>query len=132
MKLVFAMAAASLFGTGAYLLLNRDLVRVVLGVVLISQASTLTLIASGLTRGAAPIPPLPEGAISVPLSQGMALTAIVIGLAVTALLLAVVLRVVRAFGSGQLTEVAGEEAERDARLEREDAEQHAAEEAVAR
>ena len=33
MKLVFALAAATLFGTGAYLLLHRDLVRVVLGVV---------------------------------------------------------------------------------------------------
>jgi multicomponent Na+:H+ antiporter subunit C len=132
MRLIFAITAASLFGTGAYLLLNRDLVRVVLGVVVISQASTLTLIASGLTRGAAPIYPLPGGTISDPLSQAMALTAIVIGLAVTALLLALVLRVVREFGSEQLTEVADEEAERDARLEREDAEQHAEEEAAAR
>jgi multicomponent Na+:H+ antiporter subunit C len=132
MRLVFAIAAASLFGTGAYLLLNRDLVRVVLGVVIISQASTLTLIASGLTRGAAPIHPLPEGTISDPLSQAMALTAIVIGLAVTALLLALVLRVVRAFGSEQLTEVAETEAERDARLEREEGGGHAEEEAAAR
>ena len=87
MRLVFAIAAASLFGTGAYLLLNRDLVRVVLGVVLVSQASTLTLIAAGLTRGDAPIHPLLDATISDPLSQAMALTAIVIGLAVTALLL---------------------------------------------
>ena len=132
MKLLFALAAASLFGTGAYLLLNRDLVRVVLGVVIVSQASTLTLIASGLTRGEAPIHPLSDGPVSDPLSQAMALTAIVIGLAVSALLLVLVLRVVRAFGSEQLTDVAEEEAERDARLEREDAEQHAAEEAAAR
>src|SRR5688572_5270734 len=118
MKLIFALAAASLFGTGAYLLLNRDLVRLVLGVVLISQAATLTLIASGLTRGAAPIHPLPDGEVSDPLSQAMALTAIVIGLAVTALLLVLVLRVVHAFDSEELTDVAEEEAERDARLER--------------
>jgi len=52
MNLVFALAAATLFGTGAYLLLHRDLVRVVLGIVVISQAAVLTLIASGLTRGA--------------------------------------------------------------------------------
>jgi multicomponent Na+:H+ antiporter subunit C len=132
MNLIFALAAASLFGTGAYLLLSRDLVRVVLGVVLVSQASTLTLIASGLARGAAPIHPLPDGEVSDPLSQAMALTAIVIGLAVTALLLVLVLRVVRAFDSEQLTEVAEEEAERDARLGREDADQHAAEEEAAR
>jgi multicomponent Na+:H+ antiporter subunit C len=132
MKLIFALTAATLFGTGAYLLLNRDLVRVVIGVVLISQAATLTLIASGLTRGAAPIRPLPAGAVSDPLSQAMALTAIVIGLAVTALLLVLVLRVVHAYRSERLSDIAEEEAERDARLERADAAQHAAEEAAAR
>ena len=131
MKLMFALAAASLFGTGAYLLLNRDLVRVVLGVVLISQASTLTLVASGLTRGAAPILPLPKGEVSDPLSQAMALTAIVIGLAVTALLLVLVLRVVHASRSEQLTELAEQEAEHDAEQERRDAGEHAAEEAAA-
>jgi multicomponent Na+:H+ antiporter subunit C len=99
MKLAFALAAATIFGAGAYLLLHRDLVRVVLGIVLISQSAVLTLIASGLTRGAAPIYPLTERTVSDPLSQAMALTAIVIGLAVTALLLVLVLRVVHAFES---------------------------------
>ena len=92
---------------------------------LISQAAVLTLIASGLTRGSAPIYPLPGGPVSDPLSQAMALTAIVIGLAVTALLLALVLRVVVAYRVRELDEVAEEEAERDERLEREDAGEHA-------
>jgi multicomponent Na+:H+ antiporter subunit C len=131
-KLAFALAAATIFGTGAFLLLHRDLVRVVLGVVLISQAAVLTLIASGLTRGVAPIYPLTEASVSDPLSQGMALTAIVIGLAVTALLLVLVLRVVLAFRSSELEDVAEEEADRDARLEREEAPEHDAEEAAAR
>ena len=131
MNLVFALAASALFGTGAYLLLNRDLVRVVLGIVVISQAATLTLVASGLTRGAAPILPLPAGEVSDPLSQAMALTAIVIGLAVTALLLVIVLRVAVEYRSQQLEDVAREEAERDEREEREDAGAHAAEEAAA-
>jgi multicomponent Na+:H+ antiporter subunit C len=130
-KLAFALAASSLFGTGAYLLLNRDLVRVVLGVVLISQAAVLTLIASSLTRGAAPIYPLTRE-VSDPLSQAMALTAIVIGMAVTALLLALVLRVVQAFRSQELDEVAEVEAERDAGLERRHAREHEDEEAAAR
>jgi multicomponent Na+:H+ antiporter subunit C len=130
-KLAFALAAALLFGTGAYLLLNRDLVRVVLGIVLVSQASTLTLIASGLTRGTAPIYPL-RGRVSDPLSQAMALTAIVIGLAVTALLLVLVLRVAIAFRSHRLDEVAEEELARDAQLEREQASAHDSEEAAAR
>lgn len=131
MRLVFALAASALFGTGAYLLLNRDLVRVVLGIVIISQAATLTLIASALSRGAAPIAPLPSGAVSDPLSQAMALTAIVIGLAVTALLLVIVLRVTREYRSHDLDDLAEEEVERDARQELEDAAEHAAEEAAA-
>ena len=132
MKLAFALAAATIFGTGAYLLLHRDLVRVVLGVVLVSQAAVLTLVASALTRGAAPIYPLTERDISDPLSQAMALTAIVIGMAVTALLLALVLRVVQAFRSQELDDVAEVEAERDAVLEHRHAREHEDEEAAAR
>jgi multicomponent Na+:H+ antiporter subunit C len=131
-KLIFALAAATLFGSGAYLLLNRDLVRVVLGVVLISQASVLTLIASGLTRGMAPIYPLTERDVSDPLSQAMSLTAIVIGLAVTALLLVLVLRTVDAFESRELDEIAEDEALRDAALERQHAREHEDEELAAR
>jgi multicomponent Na+:H+ antiporter subunit C len=132
MTLVYALGIGVLFGTGAYLVLSRDLVRVVLGVAVISHASVLTLIASGLTRGRAAIYPLDRRIVSDPLSQAMALTAIVIGLAVTALLLVLVLRVVHAFHSERLTDVAEEEADRDARLEREDADRHAQEEAAAR
>ena len=132
MKLAFALAAATIFGTGAYLLLHRDLLRVVLGVVLISQSAVLTLIASGLTRGAAPIYPLSERDVSDPLSQGMALTAIVIGLAVTALLLVLVLRVVEAFESREIDDIAEDEAVRDAELERRHSREHEDEEAAAR
>ena len=131
MNFVFAVAAAVLVGAGSYLVLSRNLVRVVIGVVVISQAATLTLMAAALARGNAPIHPL-DAPVSDPLSQAMALTAIVIGLAVTALLLALVLRVVRSFGSPGLDELAEEEAERDARLEREQAGRHEDEEEASR
>lgn len=132
MKLAFALAAAFMFGSGAYLLLNRDLVRVVLGVALISQAAVLTLVASSISRGRAPIHPLTQDLVSDPLSQAMALTAIVIGLAVTALLLVLVLRVAGAYHSERLDEIIESDAERAERLEREDAEEHYEEEAAAR
>ena len=132
MTILFAAAAAVLFGIGATMLLSRDLVRVVLGVAVISQAAVLTLVASGLTRGSAPIYPLEGRRVSDPLSQAMALTAIVIGLAITALLLALVLRVVVAYRSRELDEVAEDEAERDEEAERADAGHHADEEAAAR
>jgi multicomponent Na+:H+ antiporter subunit C len=129
---LFALAVAWLFGTGAYLLLSRDLFRVVLGIVVVSQAAVLTLIAVGLTRGIAPIHPIEGEPVSDPLSQAMVLTAIVIGMAVTALLLALVLRVAVAFHSRALDELAETEAERDLRLERRHASGQEREEAAAR
>jgi multicomponent Na+:H+ antiporter subunit C len=132
MNLVFALAAAMRFGVGAYLVLHRDLVRMVLGVVVISQAAVLTLIAASLDRGAAAIYPLPDGPISDPLSQAMALTAIVIGMAVTALLLVLVLRVAIAFQTRALRDIGQEEAALDEQLERAEGPAHEDEEASAR
>jgi multicomponent Na+:H+ antiporter subunit C len=132
MNLVFALAAATLFGVGAYLVLQRDLVRLALGVVVVSHAAVLTLIASSLAHGAPPIYPLPDGPLSDPLSQAMALTAIVIGMAITALLLVLILRVAVAFGSDELEEVAEEEAALDERLEEESGPAHRDEEAAVR
>jgi multicomponent Na+:H+ antiporter subunit C len=132
MNLVFALAAATLFGVGAFLVLHRDLVRLVLGMIVISQSAVLTLLASSLEIGGAPIIPLPVGPVSDPLSQAMALTAIVIGMAVSALLLVVVLRVAHAFRADALSDIADEEAALDARLEEEDAGAHEDEEAAAR
>jgi multicomponent Na+:H+ antiporter subunit C len=118
MNLVFALAAAVPFGAGAYLLLKRDLVRVVVGISLISQSAILTLLTSALTRGRAPIHPLPEAPVSDPVVQSLALTALVIGLAVTALLLVVIDRVSHAFHTLTQDDVAASEAARDAALER--------------
>ena len=118
MNLVFSLAVAVLFGAGAYLLLKRDLVRVVVGVSLISQSAILTLLASALTRGQAPIHPLSDAPVSDPVVQSLALTALVIGLAVTALLLVVVERVSHAFHTIVQDDVAASEAARDEALER--------------
>ena len=117
MNLVVSLAAAVLFGAGAYLLLKRDLVRVVVGVSLISQSAILTLLASALTRGQAPIYPLADAPVSDPVVQSLALTALVIGLAVTALLLVVVDRVSHAYYTITQDDVAATEAARDAELE---------------
>ncbi|MHA6797696.1 NADH-quinone oxidoreductase subunit K (plasmid) [Pseudonocardia bannensis] len=117
MILAFALAAAVLFGSGAYLLLKRDLVRVVAGIMLISQCALVTIIGSGLTRGRAPIA-VPAGqAVSDPLPQALALTALVIGLATVALLLALVHRVVMVFRTAERDDLAAGEAEHEAGLE---------------
>lgn len=109
MTLAFALAAGVLAGSGAYLALKRDLLRVVAGIVLIANAANLTLMASGRTRGASPILPV-EGEVSDPLVQAMTLTALVIGFAVIALLLSLVYRVYTGYDTLDLDELSKEEA----------------------
>ena len=106
MNLLFAAVIGVLFGAGVLLLLKPDLFRVVAGLVLISNAANLTLMASGLTGGQAPIQPA-EGVepVSDPLVQAMTLTALVIGFAVTAVLLALSYGVYRSRHSVDLDEL---------------------------
>jgi multicomponent Na+:H+ antiporter subunit C len=88
-----ALVFAVVFASGTFLLLQRDLTRVVVGIILISNSAVYFIIAAGLTRGVAPIHPLEgAGSVSDPLVQAMALTALVIGFGTSALLLAMVYR----------------------------------------
>lgn len=123
MNVIYALAVALLFGSGAYLMLKRDLIRVVVGVILLSNAANLFIMAAGLTRGAPPVYPLPEdgAAVSDPLVQGMTLTAIVIGFAVSALLLALVYRVYTSHLSLDLDDLAAAEEREEAAQEPEEA-----------
>lgn len=105
MTLALAAAAAVLFGAGAYLLLQRSLVRVVAGIALISQCAVLTIIGSSLSQGRAAIDPEQGGPFSDPLPQALALTALVIGMGTLALLLALVHRVVVAHGTAERDEL---------------------------
>ncbi len=120
MILILALAIGILFGSGAYLLLKPDLFRIVVGIVLVANAANLALIASGLTRGAAPIRPFGDEPVSDPLVQAMTVTAIVIGFAVTALLLALAYRVYKSHRTVDLDELARAEARREEELEREE------------
>lgn len=127
MNLVFALVVGVLFGAGVFLLLKADLFRVVVGLVLISNAANLTLMSSGLSRGESPI--LTESSdmsVADPLVQAMTLTALVIGFAVTAVLLALSYGVYRSRRSVDLDEMsvqqATEAAEWEAREEAHDEE----------
>ena len=119
MILAVSLAVAVIFGSGAFLVLQRDLLRVVIGIILIANSSTLFIIAAGLSRGRAPIYPLGDDDVaSDPLVQAMALTALVIGSSTAALLLALVYRVYVSHGSVDIADISkAEEREADA-LER--------------
>ena len=92
MILITSLTIAAMFASGAYLMLKRDLIRLIAGMILIGNAANLFIMASGLRRGAAPILPTDEP-MADPLVQAMVLTAIVISFATAALALALVYRV---------------------------------------
>jgi multicomponent Na+:H+ antiporter subunit C len=123
--LIQSVAVAVLFGCGAYLMLKPDLIRVVVGMVLISNAANLFIVAAGLTKGVAPIYPLAEGVpLADPLVQAMTLTAIVISFGVSALLLSIVSRVYTSHLSLDLDDLAAAEEREEAAREREGAHGH--------
>jgi multicomponent Na+:H+ antiporter subunit C len=87
-----AGAAAVLFALGTYLLLQRKLSRIIIGLGLLTHGANILLITAG-RRGDPPI--IGEGSPSNyadPLPQALALTAIVITFGVTTLLLALAYR----------------------------------------
>ena len=120
MILMLSIAVAILFGSGVYLVLKEDLIRVAIGMVLITNAANLFIMSSGLSGGPAPIFPLPEnGRVADPLVQAMVLTAIVIGFGVSALLLSLVYRVYTSHLSLDLDDLAAAEEREEEAMEAE-------------
>ena len=92
-NLVLALVAGCLVAAGVYLMLERSLTRILVGVLLASNGvNVLFLVVSGAAGGAPIIGVTPKEEMSDPLPQAMVLTAIVITLGVTAYLLALAYR----------------------------------------
>lgn len=81
----FAVIAV-LFAVGSYLLMERSLTRVALGVGVIGNGVNVLIIASGSEPGEAPIIGR-DGVLTDPLPQALVLTAIVIGFALLTFLM---------------------------------------------
>lgn len=91
-NLVLIVVMAVLIATGVYLLLERSLTRVLIGVALIGNGVNLLILVAG---GAVRSPPLigeSDEPMSDPLPQALILTAIVITLGFTAFILAMAYR----------------------------------------
>jgi len=92
MSVVMAATAALLFAIGTYLLLQRKLSRIIVGLGLISHGANVLLVNSG-RRGLPPIIGQGESSdFADPIPQALVLTAIVISFGTTALLLALAYR----------------------------------------
>lgn len=92
-NLTMALVLAVLYSVGFYLLMQRSLVRILLGIVIIGHGANLLLQLAGGPPGRAPIVgSVPPEQMTDPLPQAMALTAIVITFALTTFLLALAYR----------------------------------------
>jgi multicomponent Na+:H+ antiporter subunit C len=103
MTLLISLVVAVMFAASAYLMLKRDLIRVIAGMILLGNAANLFIMAAGLRRGAAPM-------LADPLVQALTLTAIVISFGVAMLVLALVYRVYDAHQSVDLRRLGHAEA----------------------
>jgi multicomponent Na+:H+ antiporter subunit C len=92
LSLLIVMGA--LYACGIYLILERSLTRVLLGLMLLANATNLLILATGGYAGLAPLysKDIAAGDYNDPLPQALILTSIVISFAVTAFMLGIIYR----------------------------------------
>ncbi|AJS58164.1 Na(+)/H(+) antiporter subunit C [Paenibacillus sp. IHBB 10380] len=108
METFITIIAGILFTVGTYLILNKNLLRIILGITIFSHATHLMLLAiNGLKKGAAPL--LGENAASYtdPVPQALILTSIVISFALTAFLLVLGYRTYVELGTDNMKHLRG-------------------------
>jgi multicomponent Na+:H+ antiporter subunit C len=104
---ILAIVIGGLYAAGFYLMLRRSIVKLIIGLVLLSNAANLLIFtAGGLTRGRPPV--LMQGQLRLaepfadPLPQALILTAIVIGFGVLAFAMVLAYRVYQTVGTDDL------------------------------
>jgi len=108
METFMTIISGVLFTVGTYLILNKNLLRIILGLTLFTHATHLMLLAiNGLKKGAAPL--LGENAASYtdPIPQALILTSIVISFALTAFLLVLGYRTYVELGTDNMKQLRG-------------------------
>jgi multicomponent Na+:H+ antiporter subunit C len=129
MSLVTLTVAAVLFTVGTYLVLQRMLSRVIIGLGLMSHGANVLIMLSAGQPAPPPVIGETVGAVADPLPQAMVLTAIVITFGITAFLLALALRSYLLTGSDAVEDdiedrrIAGEQLDSQRRFS-EDADMH--------
>src|SRR5699024_8964917 len=95
-NLFLLLAAGTLVAAGVYLLLDRAMTKMIMGLMLIGNGANLLILVAGGPAGAPPIKgresTLYPDQIADPLTQAMILTAIVISMAMTAFMLSLAYR----------------------------------------
>lgn len=106
---LLAVVIGALYSAGFYMMMRRSLLKLIIGLALLSHATNLLIFTvSGVSRGQ---PPLLEGGalrtteVSDPLPQALILTALVISFGVLAFALALVKRTYESVGTDDLDDM---------------------------
>lgn len=112
MEIIMSVLAGILFTTGVYNLLQKQLLRIIIGTGLISHGAHLFILTMGELKTGAP-PVLTEGVENYtdPLPQALILTSIVISFGVTSLLLVLAYRAAKINGTDNMEQLRGNDYE---------------------
>ncbi|GAA0442853.1 Na(+)/H(+) antiporter subunit C [Lentibacillus halophilus] len=112
MEFIISILAGVLFSTAIYNLLQKQLLRVIIGTVLLSHGAHLFILTMGkLKRGAPPILTEEGGPYTDPLPQALILTSIVISFGITSLLLVLAYRTANENDTDNMEQLRGNENE---------------------
>mgnify|MGYP001270053574 CR=1 FL=1 len=112
METFISIVIGILFTIGTYLILSNQMLRIILGLSLISHAVNLMIIVmGGLKTGGPPLLTEKLTTFTDAIPQALILTAIVINFAVTALLLVLSYRTYKKHGTDDMNQLRGNENE---------------------
>ncbi len=106
MEIILSALIGILFGTGVYLLLKRSIVKLILGIIFLTNAiNLLVFIAGGLAKDNPAFIKQAGGMYSDPLPQALVLTAVVITFGISALILVLKYKYYQKTGTDDLDKV---------------------------
>lgn len=110
MEPIAACVVGIMYAAAIYMILRRSIVKLVIGLLLLGNATNLLIFTvGGLTRGAPPLIPTglqhTEGAVADPLPQALILTAIVISFGVLAFAVVLINRAFRVLQAEDMDEM---------------------------
>lgn len=110
MENLFAFVIGGLYATALFMMLRRSIVKLVIGLMILSNAANLLILTGGgLVRGAPPL--IPNGmeqataTMADPLPQALILTAIVISFGVLAFAVVLIHRAYEVIGADDMNEM---------------------------
>lgn len=112
MTTLMAILIGCLYAAAIYMMLRRSVVKLVIGLILLSNAANLLIFTvAGLERGVPPLiekgQPLIDGTAADPLAQALILTAIVIGFGVLAFAVVLIHRACEVIRTDDMNEMKG-------------------------